>query len=76
MRNEQDIVVENKRSLETKYHSFSSCFFALFLCFWGLKNICNSLFCASNDIKHNQIGVEMKENLKVFDDSVPFVCLL
>jgi hypothetical protein len=47
------------------------------LCFipllWCSKNICSSLFCASNDIKNVQFGVEMRENFKMFDDKVLFV---
>ncbi len=34
------------------------------------------MFCASNDIKNVQFGVEMMENLKVFGDKVPFVIYL
>jgi hypothetical protein len=34
--------------------------------------MCSSLFCTSNDIKNVQFGVEMRENLKVFGDRVPF----
>jgi hypothetical protein len=47
-------------------------FFGLFLCFKGLKNNCSSLFYTSNDIKNVQLGFEMKENLKVFGDRIPF----
>jgi hypothetical protein len=45
----------------------------LFLCFWGSKNICSSLFCTSNDIKNVQFGIETRENLKVFNNKIPFV---
>jgi hypothetical protein len=31
------------------------------------------MFCASNDIKNIQFAIEMRENLKVFDDRIPFV---
>jgi hypothetical protein len=36
-------------------------------------NICSSLFCVSNDIKNVRFGVEMRENLRMFDGKVPFV---
>ncbi len=72
MRNDKDIIARNKGGLETKYHSFFSYVFVLFLCFWGLKNICSSLFCASNDMKNVQFGFEMKKNLKMFSDRVSF----
>ncbi len=73
MRNKQDIVVGSKGGLKTKYHYYSSCVFSFVLCFWSSKNICSFLFCISNDIKNVQFGVEMRENLKVFGDRVPFV---
>jgi hypothetical protein len=38
--------------------------------------ICSFLFCVSNDVKNVQFGTEMRENLKVFDDRVPFVVYL
>jgi hypothetical protein len=31
------------------------------------------MFCTSNDIKNIQFAIEMRENLKVFDDRIPFV---
>jgi hypothetical protein len=68
MKNEQDIVVIGKGGLktkfETKYHSFSFC--VLYIVHLWL------FFCASNDIKNVQFGVEMRENLKMFGDSIPF----
>jgi hypothetical protein len=78
MRNEQDIV-GNKGGLETKfetkYHSFSSYVFCFVPLLLRLKNICSSMFCTSNDIKNVQFGVEMRENLKMFDDRVT-ICYL
>jgi len=73
MKNEQDIVVGSKGGLETKYHSFLLAFFVLFLCFWGSKNIYSSLFFAFNEIRNVQFGVEMRENLRVFGDRIPFL---
>ncbi len=77
MKDEQDIIVKSKGGLETNLKQNITlsllAFFDLFLCLWGSKNICSSLFCASNDIKNVQFGVETRENLKVFNDRVPFV---
>ncbi len=72
MRNEQGLVVGSKRGLKTKYHSL---FLRSLLCSFTfeVQKTLLTLFCASNDIKNVQFGVEMKENLKVLSDKVPFV---
>jgi hypothetical protein len=80
MKNEQDIIVGNKRGLETKIEQNITLSLVglsfLFLCFLSSKNICSFLFCTSNDIKNVQFGVEMRENLKVFSDKIPFIVYL
>jgi hypothetical protein len=49
-RKEQDIIGESlETKFKTKYHSFSYCIFFFKNCFWGSKNICNSVLF--NDIK-------------------------
>jgi hypothetical protein len=73
IQNEQNIAVRNKgleTKFKTKHHYFS--FFTLFLCFWNSKDICNSLFCTFNDIKNLQFDFKLKENLKMFNDKIPF----
>ncbi len=45
-----------------------------FVCFFASKVQITfiTFFFTSNDIKNVQFGYQMKENLKLFDDKVPF----
>jgi len=78
MRNEQDIVAGSKGGLKikfkTKYHSFSSCILCFALLFLEHQRTFVALyFVLPMTKKKLQFGVEMRKNLKVFSDKVPFV---
>jgi len=72
MRNKQDIVSGSKgvykENLRQNITLYLLAFYALFLCFWGSKNICSFLFCASNNIKICSIWFWNEGKL----DRVPF----